>query len=436
MRKSQRLGIHLLVSTMAAFLVTGCLLWTVREQRRKVEQLSELQGTVITELAADHPIVVVLLRRGTEWEIVDHFTREKPGRWYFRVTPGMYALAAFVDVSSDLVYQPSEPALPPGPGTSYTLQPGESKTGIELLITAKGRGRAERPIDIPALVARAPYDQENATLGQLSVAGKVVPMEDPRFDRKNGSLGLRKPWDFAFDIRPGIYFLQEYEEGKTPVLFVHGIGGTPRDFEVLISRLDRTRFQPWVYFYPSGSPLLRVSQLLKQTIIGLRIRYQFDGFHVVAHSMGGLVARSFILEHSKATRRDDVRLFVSISTPWGGHKGARIGAKRSPEPIPSWKDVAEGSDFVEGLFFLDPDTRTTRRRLPEHIAFFLLFGHNRNTKLPGPSGDRVLTMSSMLRQEAQDDAAYTRGFDSDHSEILRDAAVASLVNRILADNLR
>ena len=50
----------------------------------------------------------------------------------------------------------------------------------------------------------------------------------------------------------GIYFLEPYAKDKTPVLFVHGIGGSPRDLEDIIAALDRRRFQPWLMNYPSG----------------------------------------------------------------------------------------------------------------------------------------------------------------------------------------
>jgi uncharacterized alpha/beta hydrolase family protein len=41
------------------------------------------------------------------------------------------------------------------------------------------------------------------------------------------------------------YFLQEYAMDKIPILFVHGSGGNPTDFRVLIEGLDRSRYYPW-----------------------------------------------------------------------------------------------------------------------------------------------------------------------------------------------
>jgi hypothetical protein len=39
----------------------------------------------------------------------------------------------------------------------------------------------------------------------------------------------------------GFFFgLEEYDSSKTPVLFVHGISGTPRDWKFMVDGLDRT----------------------------------------------------------------------------------------------------------------------------------------------------------------------------------------------------
>ena len=38
------------------------------------------------------------------------------------------------------------------------------------------------------------------------------------------------------------YFLQEYAMDKIPILFVHGSGGNPTDFRILIEGLDRSRY--------------------------------------------------------------------------------------------------------------------------------------------------------------------------------------------------
>ena len=136
--------------------------------------------------------------------------------------------------------------------------------------------------------------------------------------------------------------------------------------------------QPWVFLYPSGAALPEVSLFLTDTIASLRLRHGFERMAVVAHSMGGLVARDFILLHHERSVRDPVDLFVSISTPWGGVPSAAAGAARSPFVVPSWRDVAPGSPFLDGLFFEGEEAKE-RRGLPGGLRYRLLFGVNDQT---------------------------------------------------------
>ena len=100
------------------------------------------------------------------------------------------------------------------------------------------------------------------------------------------------------------------------MLFVHGISGYPREFAYLIDQLDRRRFQPWFYFYPSGAYLEDVAEHLRQTVIELRAQLGFERLFVVAHSMGGLVSREFALGYYENTGRRTIPLLVTIATPW------------------------------------------------------------------------------------------------------------------------
>ena len=49
------------------------------------------------------------------------------------------------------------------------------------------------------------------------------------------------------------------------MLFVHGAEGYPQQFAKLIEGLDRTRFQPWFFFYPSGARLEAVAHFPQGT---------------------------------------------------------------------------------------------------------------------------------------------------------------------------
>src|SRR5262249_39051938 len=152
-------------------------------------------------------------------------------------------------------------------------------------------------------------------------------------------------------------------------------------------RLDRSRLQPWVYFYPTGADIDAVAEHLSQLISQLRVRYRFDRLHVVGYSMGGLVSRAFIQKHHESTGRADVDVFVSISTPWGGDDLAAKAVKRLPVVVHSWRDLASDSPFLTGLFYADSKGVRSRRSVQGYVTYYLVFTYRRNSLLPGVSGD-------------------------------------------------
>ncbi len=409
--------------------VSGCAFLGVGDQLARLDALSHIDGTVETTYPSSGPLVVVLIRvTDGELEIADHHVGPRPGAWHFVVTPGRYRVAAFEDVSRDLKYQYGEPALPPDEANTIELAPGQSLRGVEIVIAPDTPIEPVEEIDIAAMQARSVADQRNASIGALTATGEVVGLDDPRFDPEVGQYGMWRPVDFMLEHGAGVYFLEDYSRSKTPVLFVHGMTGSPREFEFLAKRLDRDRFQPWFYHYPSGIDLDTVSTHLTNTVVALRTRYRFDSLAVVAHSMGGLVAHAAIAKYAAATG-EGVPTFVTVSTPFGGHESAQLAVDTGPIPVvPSWLDMAPGSRFIESLF--DP-SQPTANLLPESTRHYLIFGYRRDAGSSGVSSDKVVSVASELRKEAQARAVRIIGFDEDHRWILRDAEVSATLNEVL-----
>ena len=151
---------------------------------------------------------------------------------------------------------------------TYRSYPGGSTTGG---YSNEQYGYAQTLImlDIAALQKRTLEGQAERTLGQLTVTGDVISLADARFTQQNAESGLWRPFDFVQNSWAGIYFLEPYDAKKVPVLFVHGINGTPASFDYLIEHLDSTRFQPWVYYYPSGLHLAGIANHLDDTLAKL-----------------------------------------------------------------------------------------------------------------------------------------------------------------------
>jgi pimeloyl-ACP methyl ester carboxylesterase len=213
------------------------------------------------------------------------------------------------------------------------------------------------------------------------------------------------------------------------------MGGFPREFEFLIENLDPKRFQPWVLFYPSGDRLDGIGQVTTDMLEELRVEYGFERLFVVAHSMGGLVARSFILDYQKDTGRDTLQAFVSIATPWRGMDSARLGSlmfkplRKFRLPY-SWGDIATGSAFLNAIFYEDPETRDVPRRLPEHVSFHIICGCLADS-------DAIVPYASATRVDAVRDAGFTiHAFPLGHVEILSNPQVSERLNQILEDAAR
>jgi hypothetical protein len=103
------------------------------------------------------------------------------------------------------------------------------------------------------------------------------------------------------------------------------------------------------------------------------------------------------------------------------------GIEKSPIVVRSWYGLAPRGEYLDGLFYDDPQQRKVRRRLPDTVAYHLLFGFK------GGATDGVVAVASELRPEAQEEARSVRGYDEDHVGILASPAVAARVNEILAE---
>jgi hypothetical protein len=156
----------------------------------------------------------------------------------------------------------------------------------------------------------------------------------------------------------------------------------------------------------------------------LHATYRFKTLYVTAQSMGGLVARSFIMKNVYDDKQNYIKLFVSISTPWNGHRLTAKGAKSAPAAIPSWYDMVPESEFIQKIF---------QNRFPDHLKFHLLFSYRGDCQLLLKNNDGTVELSSELDYRAQNDAARVYGFDEDHGSIIFSQTFIDYYNRILKE---
>jgi pimeloyl-ACP methyl ester carboxylesterase len=328
-----------------------------------------------------------------------------------------YCVGAFTDENGNRAYDAGEPfAVLAGVKPLSLSDPRVRPRALQLTLTRAHVLAAGTVIQVP---------HENAALGgKLTFAvGDVASLDEKRFAADQGSGGLWRPLDFLNTNAIGLYLTEPYDPQRIPVVFVYGIGGSPQDWRYFIEHFDRKRYQLWFYHYPSGMRLDRVSGVLAASLRQLKQRHRFTKCYLVAHSMGGLVARAAITAAGGPDGRDFIPKFVSISTPWGGHAATELGIRHLKKPVPSWLDVRPNGDFLLSLY---------AQPLPPGTTHDLIYG----TRAAGSifikeENDGVVTVASetdpRIRRGARTVVRYPYG----HVDILNRPDVVQKVIALL-----
>jgi pimeloyl-ACP methyl ester carboxylesterase len=103
-------------------------------------------------------------------------------------------------------------------------------------------------------------------------------------------------------------FLHPYERGKVPVVLVHGLWGSPRQWERMLQALDadpflREHFQFLTFGYSTNAPIPYSASLLRRGLRRLKDRFEpgrsdpaWDRMILIGHSMGGLLCKMMTQE--------------------------------------------------------------------------------------------------------------------------------------------
>ncbi len=402
----------LMVLCCLLFAMPGCSLKEIHEQTKIVENVGFIKGNI--KLTSDQKGAVIVLCFRDEKGIPvleNRVIASEKGDFLFSVIPGAHYIVAFIDVNKDRRYQPGEHGNYHGIPSKIDVAPKQTVT-LETITIA---GEVPKPETEIKPIAKI--------LAAWKNIGKVVALDDPRFSRDNYAMGLWRPVDFLDQAEGGLFFLQGYQQGKVPVLLVHGFNGGPTDWEKVIESLDKQLFQPWVFYYPSGLRLDMISDYLVEAVSRLQHKYGFTEFNVIAHSMGGLVTRSFVkkyVEHAPENSKR-LRLVMTVNSPMAGMSAAAAGVKHSPIVIPSWRDVEPGSAFLQGIHAWN---------WPQEIPYHLVISYAN-----GENGDGVVPLQSQVPLKLQSESIRMYAFNNDHVGTLNDNNFLGLLNRILKDNI-
>ena len=399
--------ISLLIATL--FLCNSCNFQRLKKEKKEAEStLAVLEGEILSDTTSKNTIIVAIFdSNDSESVLHGHRIMYTPGRFRFIVeAPNTYDLVAFEDQNGDFIYQYGEPAGICHPLTKHLVQAGQELQNLD--ITLNSKTHLPDHIDINAALS-------NTTIvaGDITISlGEKVRLDDPRFTEKNASLGLWQPLRFLREVGFGIYFLDPYDPDKIPVIFIHGSSGYPGIWNPLVNTIDQSKFQRWVCFYPSGLRLSLIGEALCNRLTDLQTKYNFSELVIVTHSMGGLVSKDIINHLVERDSPIKIPLFVTLSTPWGGHEAAQMGVKHAPAVIPCWLDMVPDSPFINELW---------QSPLPDETRHVLLFSYKgENSRIMDRNNDGTVTIESQLSLKAQEDAKSIRGFNANHVGILSD----------------
>ncbi len=194
-------------------------------------------------------------------------------------------------VGAPLVMKSTDPAM--AEQQSPFVRPYRNLTAI---VNVKGNQAVLRFLD--------PFEDERITIGGASWplnadydSAVSYGLSELRVDKLGFSRMLNPS---RYDQTARISFIQPYDPGRIPVLFVHGLQSTPATWMPMYLKLMqdpgiREKYQFWTFSYPSGYPFPYSASLLRKEMDRVaRFHPDHQKIVIVGHSMGTLLSRLMI----------------------------------------------------------------------------------------------------------------------------------------------
>ena len=241
------------------------------------------------------------------------------------------------------------------PGIGILAADPENK----LILKAEVRDSSGMPVQYARILLTSdndfgslyPEDVRTNTFGEA-----IVTYSPPEYDSKNFSDGYAEAIIRASIDDTDISEAVKVKITRTPVVMIHGYQSNGDIFENLMGYLNSEGYECIPFNYDSIKGIAHGSGELKdflqqQKLVYLSKGIQVGRFDLIAHSMGGLVARYYTCSR-EYIKNHDVKKIIFISVP---HKGSPIASL--------------GAEYFEGQGILDliPDNPLFTHILPSMI---------------------------------------------------------------------
>lgn len=181
--------------------------------------------------------------------------------------------------------------------------------------------------------------------GRVRLAGNLdapIAMAEASVEsRRLALIGLVNPSVVLSDAALG--FVEPYQPGKIPVIFVHGLRDNPYTFTDIVNGLRTCpgfldQFQIAGYRYPTGVSFVRTAALFRRSLRNMEATYDpqhrdpgLQNSVLVGHSMGGLL--------------------IKLQITWSGDALWNLA---STQPLDSLVTTESTRTFLRDLFFFEP----------------------------------------------------------------------------------
>jgi pimeloyl-ACP methyl ester carboxylesterase len=256
------------------------------------------------------------------------------------------------DLSKAICHSMDLPGLSIG-GGDVPMQSSRGQMLLQAVNLSLGRA-GNVSVEKDALVVRIDPQLVPGRCDELSRAGRVLAAEAA----PQATARQAKRW--------GLFIPQNIDSGRPLVILVHGLDSDRAMLGPMADLLNHDGYQVGYFSYPGDQPIDDSAASFTQKMIELHEQFPKLAIDIVAHSMGGLVAREYIEGNRYAGSVDHL---IMIGTPNGGSSWSKFRFvlslqqhynlwRHDPDWSPSWY-VTEG--FGEAGRDLAPASRYLKK---------------------------------------------------------------------------